>query len=49
MRLLIFHLGHAFGNAEGLENLIIRKTIVSRKISRSFYAPVNFGKAIWLL
>ena len=34
--LLVFHLVHAFGNADRLDNLIISKTIVSIKLSQNF-------------
>ena len=47
--LLVFHLMQAFGTAKGFVNLINKHKIVSISISRSFYALVNFNKAIWLL
>ena len=47
--LLIFHLVQAIYIAKGFVYWIAIKVIVSLSNSQSFYPPVDFDKAIWLL
>ena len=44
--LLVFHLVQAFGTLKGLFNLITKSKTCVFSISRNFYTPVNFDKAI---